>query len=75
MPELRKDMITGRWVIISTERRKRPSDFRFDRPVTAPSPYCPFCAGHEDATPPEVYASRSGTAPNTPGWWMTESIR
>ena len=27
MPELRKDPITGRWVIISTERGKRPNDF------------------------------------------------
>ena len=27
MPELRKDPITGRWVIISTDRAKRPSDF------------------------------------------------
>ena len=27
MPELRKDPIHGRWVIISTERSRRPSDF------------------------------------------------
>ncbi|HXU20177.1 MAG TPA: galactose-1-phosphate uridylyltransferase, partial [Verrucomicrobiae bacterium] len=27
MPELRKDPITGRWVIISTDRAKRPTDF------------------------------------------------
>ena len=27
MPELRKDPVIGRWVIISTERGKRPSDF------------------------------------------------
>ena len=31
MPELRKDPVTGRWVVISTERRKRPSDFRLER--------------------------------------------
>ena len=30
VPELRKDPVTGRWVIISTERRKRPNDFRFE---------------------------------------------
>lgn len=27
MPELRKDPIVDRWVIISTERGKRPTDF------------------------------------------------
>ncbi|MEJ2034479.1 MAG: galactose-1-phosphate uridylyltransferase, partial [Deltaproteobacteria bacterium] len=27
MPELRKDPILGRWIIISTERGKRPTDF------------------------------------------------
>ena len=27
MPELRKDPVTGRWVIIATERAKRPQDF------------------------------------------------
>ena len=27
MPELRKDPVIGRWVIISTERGKRPTDF------------------------------------------------
>ncbi|HEX7550727.1 MAG TPA: galactose-1-phosphate uridylyltransferase, partial [Candidatus Methylomirabilis sp.] len=27
MPELRKDPVASRWVIISTERGRRPSDF------------------------------------------------
>jgi UDPglucose--hexose-1-phosphate uridylyltransferase len=27
LPELRKDPIVGRWVIISTDRAKRPTDF------------------------------------------------
>ena len=31
MPELRKDPVTGRWVIISTDRQKRPNDFLFER--------------------------------------------
>ena len=31
VPELRKDPVTGRWVIISTDRRKRPNDFRLER--------------------------------------------
>lgn len=69
MPELRKDPVTGRWVIISTERRKRPSDFRAERYATSREDYCPFCAGREDMTPPEIFAVRSnGSARNGPGW-------
>ena len=69
MPELRKDPVTGRWVIISTERRKRPNDFRVERASTLGREQCPFCPGHEDLTPPEVLAYRqNGGAPNTPGW-------
>ncbi|MEO5616683.1 MAG: galactose-1-phosphate uridylyltransferase [Candidatus Eisenbacteria bacterium] len=68
MPELRKDPVVGRWVIISTERSRRPSNFQ---PVSheKSGDFCPFCPGHEDKTPPEVWAHRDGGgAPNTPGW-------
>ena len=69
MPELRKDPITGRWVIISTERQKRPNDFRFERPKIVGRDHCPFCPGREDMTPPEVLAYRpNGGGPNGPGW-------
>jgi len=69
VPELRKDPITGRWVIISTERRKRPSDFRLERPALAGGGFCPLCAGREDLTPPEVLAYRqNGGPPNSPNW-------
>jgi UDPglucose--hexose-1-phosphate uridylyltransferase len=68
MSELRKDPVTGRWVIISTERGRRPSDF--GRPKSKPkSGFCPFCPGNEDKTPPEILAFREGgSAPNSPGW-------
>jgi len=68
MPELRKDPIIGRWVIIATERAKRPSDFKIvqEKPRGG---FCPFCEGNEDKTPPEVMAYRKeGSAPNSPGW-------
>ena len=69
MPELRKDPVTGRWVIISTDRQKRPNDFIFERATTLGKDECPFCPGHEFLTPPEVMAYRqNGSAPNTPGW-------
>jgi UDPglucose--hexose-1-phosphate uridylyltransferase len=69
MPELRKDAVTGRWVIISTERRKRPSDFRLERPAIIREEFCPFCTGREQMTPPEVLAFRhNGSGQNGPGW-------
>jgi UDPglucose--hexose-1-phosphate uridylyltransferase len=68
MPELRKDPVVGRWVIISTERSLRPSSFTTEIPVRT-STFCPFCPGHEDKTPPEVHAVRPGNEPaNSPGW-------
>lgn len=68
MPELRKDPILGRWVIISTERGRRPSDFSHEERRSSGG-FCPLCEGNEDKTPPEVLAFRAnGTLPNTPGW-------
>jgi UDPglucose--hexose-1-phosphate uridylyltransferase len=68
MPELRKDAVTGRWVIISTDRRKRPNDFRLEPAKVIGGEYCPFCPGREEMTPPEVLAFRNGGPPNAPGW-------
>jgi UDPglucose--hexose-1-phosphate uridylyltransferase len=68
MSELRKDPVTGRWVIISTERIKRPTDFQLERANIIREEHCPFCAGHESMTPPEVFAFRNGHHPNGPGW-------
>ena len=68
MSELRKDPVTGRWVIISTERRKRPSDFWLESVTIAPDAGCPFCEGQEEMTPRELLADRNGSAPNGPGW-------
>jgi UDPglucose--hexose-1-phosphate uridylyltransferase len=68
MPELRKDPIIGRWVIISTERGKRPTDFASVPPAKS-SNFCPFCVGNETKTPPEVYAVREpGSQKDSPGW-------
>ena len=70
MPELRKDPIIGRWVIISTERGKRPHDFVVE-PEVVKGGFCPFDPGNEHTTPPEVLAYRDpGTEPNTPGWQL-----
>ncbi len=69
MPELRKDPVTGRWVIIATERAKRPTDFVRDKVEIHGSGFCPFCYGNESKTPPEILAYRhDGSQRNAPGW-------
>jgi UDPglucose--hexose-1-phosphate uridylyltransferase len=66
--ELRKDPVVGRWVIISAERGRRPTDFG-PGPVRTRSTRCVLCPGQEDDTPPEILAGRPpGSRPNTPGW-------
>jgi UDPglucose--hexose-1-phosphate uridylyltransferase len=69
VPELRKDPVVGRWVIIATDRAKRPTDFVRERVEIRGSSFCPFCYGNESKTPPEILAYRSDRGPrDTPGW-------
>jgi UDPglucose--hexose-1-phosphate uridylyltransferase len=69
MSDLRKDPVTGRWVIISTERRKRPTDFRLESVTVSRDDTCPFCEGHERMTPRELFAHRrNGSGPDSTGW-------
>ncbi|MEI7746501.1 MAG: galactose-1-phosphate uridylyltransferase [Actinomycetota bacterium] len=56
MTELRLDPLSGRWVVISEARAKRPEAFelrgeRSDHDSVRP---CPFCPGHEEDTPPAL---------------------
>jgi UDPglucose--hexose-1-phosphate uridylyltransferase len=68
MPELRKDPVVGRWVIMATERSKRPTDFVKEREPRKGGP-CVFCYGMEHLTPLEVRAYRDNGSPaNQPGW-------
>jgi UDPglucose--hexose-1-phosphate uridylyltransferase len=69
--ELRQDIATKRWVIVSKERAKRPHQFLKQMVVQEEPDHrddCPFCEGNEGQTPPEVYAVRNGSEPNQPGW-------
>jgi UDPglucose--hexose-1-phosphate uridylyltransferase len=69
LPELRKDPITGRWVIISTERGKRPNDFLRESVIAKNPKNCPFCPGSEGKTPSEILVyGRSGGSANSSGW-------
>lgn len=70
MPEFRKDPVNGRWVIIATERAKRPAAFVMEKHPRQEG-FCPFCSGNEVHTPEEVLAYRSpSTSRNAPGWWL-----
>ncbi len=68
MPELRKDPIIGRWVIIAVERARRPKSIKSTTAATQEKD-CPFCEGKESQTPPEIFAIRKETSKaNEPGW-------
>ncbi|EKE02146.1 MAG: hypothetical protein ACD_20C00419G0009 [uncultured bacterium] len=75
MPEMRRDPITKNWVIIATERAKRPEKPSFTKDVKeediAHEKNCFFCSGNETSTPPEVLAYRHyNSKPDGPGWNM-----
>jgi UDPglucose--hexose-1-phosphate uridylyltransferase len=69
MPELRKDPILGRWIIIARERSKRPTDFVVEPPQTRGG-FCPLCPDNEKTTPGEVlvYGRPSDRPANSSGW-------
>lgn len=68
MSQMRKDIFTGRWVIMAETTTVRPTDFHFKKFVRETT-FCPFCETNEASTPPEVFAIRSpGSPPNGPGW-------
>ncbi len=66
MPELRLNLVTREWVIISTEKAKRPEEFKQRRNKRVLPEFldsCPFCPGNEHKTPDEVMR-----IPNDGGW-------
>jgi UDPglucose--hexose-1-phosphate uridylyltransferase len=70
LPEVRIDPLTGQRAIVAGDRAGRPGG---GLSVTAAPPLDPetdpFAEGHEDRTPPEVYAVRpNGGSPDSPGW-------
>jgi UDPglucose--hexose-1-phosphate uridylyltransferase len=70
LPEIRIDPLTGQRAIIAGDRAGRPGGELSAAPAPALDPASdPFAEGHEDRTPPEVYAVRpGGGGPDTPGW-------
>src|SRR5476649_1700648 len=78
MPEIRIDPLSGHKTIIAGERSERPGGAPgCEPPESIDIARDPFAEGHEDRTPPELYAlrpsggvggTRVGGTPNSPGW-------
>jgi UDPglucose--hexose-1-phosphate uridylyltransferase len=74
MPEIRIDPLSGHRTIVAGERSRRPGGAptlseseRVLEPIDPERD--PFADGHEDRTPPELYAVRpGGGVPDSPGW-------
>jgi UDPglucose--hexose-1-phosphate uridylyltransferase len=73
LPQLRQDPTTKEWVIIATERSKRPHDFKKIEPALERPTFredCPFCPNNERLTPHETLAYRFGGPADSRGWWV-----
>jgi UDPglucose--hexose-1-phosphate uridylyltransferase len=70
MPEIRKDPVFGRWVIIASERGLRPNEFRPGAGPDGKGYVCPFCPGNEALTPPAIYS-----LPGEAGSWRLRVVR
>lgn len=70
MPEIRIDPFSGHRTIVAGERSRRPGgEPRCAPPEPIDVERDPFADGHEDRTPPELYAVRPGGGPpDSPGW-------
>ena len=70
MPELRTDPLSGLRTIVAGERSTRPGgELRAEPQPPLDPEQDPFLEGHEDRTPPELFALRpDGGAPDAPGW-------
>src|SRR2546428_817777 len=65
--QYRYDILQKRWVIIASERGRRPQDFTIPREELN-SAFCPFGPGHGEKTPAEIPGLRGGGRSKGPGW-------
>ncbi len=80
MPEIRIDPLSGHRTIVAGERSRRPGgapglspEERGPEPIDPEQD--PFAEGHEDRTPPELYALRPGGGPPDSGGWTVRVVR
>ncbi len=68
MPQLRKDPITNRWVIVNVEKPAAADSF-FSATAAKSSKTCPFCPGNESMTPPEIFSiQKKGAVKSASAW-------
>ncbi|MBC7334446.1 MAG: galactose-1-phosphate uridylyltransferase [Actinobacteria bacterium] len=76
MVVIRQDLATRDWTIFSTERSKRPKDFRHEEGKLGSKgkckdeyvESCPFCKGNEHMTPRELFSIRED------GEWLVRVV-
>ncbi len=75
MRQFRKDPLSDRWVAYAQERDDRPNEFEPGGRRRAGA-RCPFCAGHEKDTPPQiaVYGSRAISADDHGPNWLVRVV-
>src|SRR5690349_3153612 len=72
MPELRREPVVGRWVAIQNDPGARPEDFEKEDLTPRKEATCPFCAGKEHLTPPEIQAVHPD--PKHPAVWKVRVV-
>jgi len=72
MSEYRQNVTNGEWVIISSERAKRPGDYASTAKLKASLPEhssdCPFCKGNEHKCEKPTYEAKNGDS------WILRSV-
>ncbi len=73
MPQLRKDPLSERWVIIAAGREGRPNEFE-RLPLRRVATRCPFCAGNEVDTPSPLAVYRNGNGRAAGDAWLVRVV-
>ncbi len=73
MPLFRKNPIHNQWVIIATERAKRPRDYKTEK-QSLTADFCPFCPGNEATTPPAIRTFHDPARTNDPAQWQVRVV-
>lgn len=73
MPQLRKDPVTGRWVIVNVEEPRRAASFP-SRERKRSTKLCPFCPGNESLTPPEIEVFGRKHGSHERSNWLTRVV-
>ncbi|MGH7198644.1 MAG: galactose-1-phosphate uridylyltransferase [Candidatus Omnitrophota bacterium] len=73
MPQLRKDPVSDRWVIVNVEDPRPAETFEMP-PHVKSSKVCPFCQGNESMTPHEITAYGRKTGSKGIGGWQVRVV-